>query len=336
MNNKLPCGDYLIDLHIHADGALSPDTVLRLANMQGETLPTTKKGELSKILSVPPDCRSLNEYLRLFALPTSLMQTKETISEAFYLVKEDLRKSGIIYAELRFAPQLHTARGLTQEEVIDAALHGCSRSSLKTNLIVCCMRGYDNLKDNMETVYLAKRYEGRGVVAVDLAGAEALFPTADFGDLFAYAKSLGLKYTIHAGEASGPKSIEKALNFGASRIGHGIHSAEDDALMLRLAESGVPLELCITSNLQTEAAQNLESYPLKRLMDAGVTITLNTDNPIVSATSMRRELEIAMDAFSLSSEDIKGFLINSAKHSFADEDTKKHLRKEIEKAFTVI
>ncbi len=330
---KLPEGNYLIDLHLHIDGAMSVDTALSLAKMQGTTLPTYDRAKLESLLRVPDDCRDLNEYLEKFALPCSLMMTKETISEMVYRLEEELRAAGIIYAELRFAPQLHTAQGLTQEEVVRAAIEGSKRSSLKSNLILCCMRGDDNNDANMETVRLAAKYRNSGICAIDLAGAEALYPTENFSSLFAYARSLGLKYTIHAGEAADHTSVLTAFKFNASRIGHGVHSAYDQATMKQLSDKKIPLELCITSNLQTKAEQSLETYPIKTLMDNGVIVTLNTDNPMVSGTSMKKELEIAKTAFDLSNDDIKGILLNSAEYSFADKATKAYLRSEIEKAF---
>ncbi len=333
MNGKLPDGNYLIDLHLHADGALSVDTVLKLAKMQGVTLPTEDREELFDLLVAPADCKDLNEYLERFALPCSVMQKKETVSEAFYSIKEELKDKGLIYVELRFAPQLHMEQGMTQEDVILAAIEGCNRSSLKSNLILCCMRGDDNYDTNMETVRLAQKYKDQGVVAVDLAGAEAVFPTADFEDVFAYAKELDLKYTIHAGEADGPESVRKALDFGASRIGHGVHSVQDENLMKRLKNSAIALEICITSNLQTKAEQSIETYPLKELMDHGVIVTLNTDNPTVSNTTMRTEFELAKESFDLTNEDVKALLLNSVKSSFAGSETKAYLIKTIESIF---
>ncbi len=332
--DALPEGNYLIDLHLHADGALSVDTAIKLAEMQGVTLPTTDREALSRLLTVPADCRDLNEYLEKFALPCSLMLTKETISEAFFRIKEELREKGLIYAELRFAPQLHLSQGLTQEEVVEAALAGCARSALKSNLILCCMRGDGNRAENMETVRLAAAYRDKGVVAVDLAGAEALYPTEDFADIFAAARGLDLPFTIHAGEAAGAESVRQALEFGASRIGHGVHSLQNEAVVARLRERGIPLELCITSNLQTKAEESPETYPLKELMAAGVTVTLNTDNPTVSGTTMRAELELAKSAFGLTNDDIKQLLFNAANHAFADEATKGDLAAAIERAFS--
>ncbi len=332
--DALPEGQYLVDLHLHADGALSVDTAIKLAEMQGVNLPTTDREALSRLLTVPADCRDLNEYLEKFALPCSLMLTKETISEAFFRIKEDLRAKGLIYAELRFAPQLHLAQGLTQAEVIEAAIAGCDRSALKSNLILCCMRGDDNREANLETVRLAADYKDCGVVAVDLAGAEALFPTKDFEDIFAYARELGLTFTIHAGEAAGPESVRWALEFGASRIGHGVYSIRDESVLALLRERDIPLELCITSNLQTKAEESLEAYPLRELMAEGITVTLNTDNPTVSGTTMKAELALAKKAFGLLNGEIKQLLLNAAGHSFADEETKAELVGKIEKAFS--
>ncbi len=333
MKEKLPQGNYLIDLHLHTDGALSVDTVRKLAEMQGTKLPTEDREELLRLLSAPRDCQDLNEYLKCFSLPCSLMQSRDTVREAFFRIKEELKADGLLYVELRFAPQLHTRQGLEQEEVLLAALEGCRCSDLRSNLILCCMRGRDNHAANLETVRLAAKYRDRGVAAIDLAGAEALYPTGDFAELFAYGRELGLRFTIHAGEADGPESVAKALDFGASRIGHGVRSTEDEALFRRLADSGVTLELCLSSNLQTKAAKSLESYPLKRLMDRGITVTLNTDNPTVSATTMRKELELARESFGLTDRDIKDLLLNSVNSSFADEETKQHLRGRVEKAF---
>ncbi len=322
-----------VDLHLHIDGALSVDTVIALAKMQGVTLPTENREELFELLTAPKDCENLNEYLERFSLPCSLMLTKETISEAVYRVQEDLKKNGLIYAELRFAPQLHTAKGLTQEEVVQAAIDGLNRSDFKANLILCCMRGNENVKENRETVRLAAKYRNHGVVAVDLAGAEALYPTETFKETFEYAKELGLDYTIHAGEAAGADSVKTALDFGAKRIGHGVHSVTEKAVMDELKEKNIPLELCITSNLQTKAEESLETYPIRELMEHGVIVTLNTDNPTVSNTTMKKELDLAKESFELTDEEIKELLLNAVKYSFADAETKAFLVKEIEENF---
>ena len=240
----------LIDLHLHLDGSLSLASVKELVVLQDIEIPDNDK-ELLEKLQVSEGCRDLNEYLEKFDFPCSLMQTPIGITTAVRNLEAELAAQGLIYAEIRFAPQLHLQKGMTQSEVVAAAVKGMGQGALKSNLILCCMRGKDNHEANLETVRVAKDFLGKGVGAIDLAGAEALFPTADFAELFVLAKELGVPYTIHAGEADGPESVYKALEFGTKRIGHGVRSLEDRALVQRLAAEGITLELCPTSNLNT-------------------------------------------------------------------------------------
>ena len=206
---KITLPTYFIDLHLHLDGAITLDIAKVLAKLQNQTLPSSSDAELSKLLSIPPDCEDLNEYLRRFDLPISLLQTKESISEAFYLVQEKLIAQNVIYAELRFAPQSFMQRGLSQRKVIEAALDGLSRSHLSSNIILCCMRGLEREKANLETVQLAKEYltTHDGITALDLAGAEGLFATSDYRELFSLASKLNVPFTLHAGEAAGADSV---------------------------------------------------------------------------------------------------------------------------------
>lgn len=314
----------LIDLHLHLDGSISLSSARALAKMQGIELDDDDKALISR-LTVGEDCKDLNEYLEKFDFPLSLLQTEDAIGEAVYRLCEELSEQGLIYAEIRFAPQLHTRKGLTQREVVEAAIRGKNRSSFKSSLILCCMRGDENAKENMTTVLVAKEFIGAGVCAVDLAGAEALFSTDSFRELFAYARELGLPFTIHAGEADGPESVYNALDFGASRIGHGVRSVEDEALLKRLAESGVALELCPTSNLNTRVFESIEDYPIKRLLEAGVKVTLNTDNIMVSNTTLAREYELVIKALGLSEDEVKLILANSINATFLSEEEKKQL-----------
>ncbi|MDD6309272.1 MAG: adenosine deaminase [Clostridia bacterium] len=326
--NKSPSPCF-IDLHLHIDGAISVDTAIELAEMQSIALPTTDRKQLSKLLSVSSDCQDLNEFLQCFALPCSLLQTKEAISHAVYRVQEEMMAIGVLYAELRFAPQLHVNRDLSQQEVVLAALDGLKRSKLKANLILCCMRGDDLTTLNMETVRLAGQYKDRGVVAVDLAGAEALYPTKEYQDIFAYANKLGLNITMHAGEADGAESIRSAVAFGAKRIGHGIHVLEDATLMNELKEKRIPLELCITSNLQTHAVDCIENYPLKKLIHEGLVVTLNSDDPTVCGTNVRKEMYLAKERLQITDDEINQLLMNAVNFSFASDDVKKELREVI-------
>lgn len=322
----------MIDLHLHLDGSLSPAIVRRLAELQQIAVPDNER-DVKSLLSVSEDCRNLNEYLEKFTFPCSILQTAEAIGEAFYLLSEELRSRGLIYAEIRFAPQKHCEKGLTQEQVILAAIEGLRRSELKTGLILCCMRGDDTADGNLETVCLAEKYCGRGVAALDLAGAEALFPTADYEALFTLIREKHIPYTIHAGEAAGPESVRAALRFGTKRIGHGVRSAEDDALVRELAEAGVTLEMCPTSNLNTAIVPKLADWPIRKLMDAGVKVTINTDNMSVSATNIKEEYQKAVDTFGLSSGTVKEMLLNAAEAAFVPESVKAELRTAIGEAF---
>ena len=322
----------MIDLHLHLDGSLSPAIVRRLAELQQIAIPSEER-EVKALLSVSEGCRDLNEYLEKFTFPCSLLQTEESIKEAFYLLSEELRAQGLIYAEIRFAPQKHCEKGMTQEQVVQAAIAGLRRSTLKTALIVCCMRGNDTIDANRETLRLAEEYYGRGVAALDLAGAEALFPTEDYGDLFAHAREKNIPYTIHAGEADGSASVRAALRFGTKRIGHGVRATEDETLVRELAEEGVTLEMCPTSNLNTAIVPKLADWPIRKLMDAGVKVTVNTDNMSVSATNLKAEYQKVVDTFGFSSEVVKQLLMNAAEASFAPESVKQELRETIEKSF---
>lgn len=318
----------LIDLHLHLDGSLSIGSVRELAAMQGITL-LESDGELKQKLQVSPDCRDLNEYLEKFSFPCSLLQRADAIAKSVENLASELKAQGLLYAEIRFAPQLHTELGLSQREVVAAAVEGLKQSGFQGNLILCCMRGDRNEKENLETVTVAAEFLGKGVCAVDLAGAEALFPTAGFEELFHYAKERMVPCTIHAGEADGPESIKDALKFGARRLGHGVRCMEDRELVARLAREGIPLELCPTSNINTSIFEDIRQYPLLQLMDAGVKVTVNTDNMTVSGVTLRSEWEKLMEAFPLTREQVKRLLENAAEAAFATEETKKWLRGEI-------
>ena len=321
----------LIDLHLHLDGSLSVKSVKELAALQNIEIPENEE-ELLKLLRINDDCKDLTEYLEKFAFPGMLLQTKEAIALSVYNLQEELKEQGLIHAEIRFAPQLHTRKGLSQREVIEAAIEGLNRSDFSAGLILCCMRGNDNREENLETVKLAKDYLGKGVVCVDIAGAEALFPTENFEDLFALAKELEIPYTIHAGEADGPKSVWKALEFGTKRLGHGVRSLEDPALVEKLVAEGITLELCPTSNIHTCMFPCIEEYPLRKLMEAGVKVTINTDNMTVSNINLAKEFGKLIAAFNLTDEEIKGFARNSVNACFADEETKKVLLEKIDEA----
>ena len=302
--------DKLIELHLHLDGSLRPETVWELAKEQNIKLPANTVDEVRDQMQVPEDCRTLEEYLTRFDLPLLVLQTREALERAAFELTEDLAKEGVTYAEIRFAPQLSIKGGMTQEQAVEAAIEGVKRGmeqypSIRVGLILCCMRGEDNEEWNLQTVEAAKKYLGDVVCAVDIAGAESLYPTDRFAPVFEKVREYGLPSTIHAGEAAGPDSMKTALAFGAKRIGHGVAAVEDPELVRRLIEEQITLEVCVTSNYQTKVVPSIEAHPIRRLFNAGVRVTVNSDNRTVSNTNVRKELDILRNVFGFKEQEIE-------------------------------
>lgn len=323
-----PWRNCLIELHLHLDGSLSPDMARRLARLGGQELDCTDD-ELVSRLSASEGCRDLNEYLEKFDFPCSLLQTRKQLSAAVSMLRQELERDGVIYAEIRFAPQKHCERGLSQREVVRAAAEGLAGPGTEANLVLCCMRGDDNHDQNLETVLAAAEFLGSGVVALDLAGAEALFPTSDFAGIFALVRELGVPFTIHAGEAAGPESVRMALSFGASRIGHGVRAAEDPALLAELAKRGVACEICPTSNLNTCVFDDNSDVPLRKLLAAGVPVSISSDNRAVSRTGALREMRAMVEAHHLTADEVRRILLSSIDAAFAPDETKARLRSRV-------
>lgn len=325
----------MIDLHLHFDGSLPVETVLRLAKKQNITLPVETEAELRPYLEAPKDCRDLNDYLSRFDLPLQVLQTREALSEAMKDLICQLGREGLLYAEIRFAPQLHMSRGLNQHQVIEAVLEGLNQgleaqsSLMDARLILCCMRGRDNQKANLETVKLAGEFAGRTrVAALDLAGAEGLYFTGDFKELFHLAKEEGVPYTIHAGEADGPESVKAAISMGTKRIGHGVRCIEDPAVEEEVRQRGITLECCVTSNIQTRAFDNANEHPLLRLLRSGAAVTVNTDNMTVSGTTIAKEFALLKEC-GMTEEEKNQLLRNSIEAAFLDEEKKKLLMEKV-------
>lgn len=298
----------MIDLHLHLDGSMRPSTVREILSAKGD-VQWRNDAEAKAALCTPPDCCSLNDYLKCFDYPCMALQTQENIIRAVRELGEDLSEQDITYAEIRFAPQLSTECGLSQNEAVEAAIEGAKQAerecrNLRLGLILCCMRGAEH-DTNFATVEAARRYLGEYVCALDLAGAEALYATGLYEEEFRLARRYGIPFTIHAGEAAGPESIWRALEFGASRIGHGVRCIEDGALVDYLARYEIPLEVCPTSNMQTRVFGSGEEYPIKELLQSGVRVTLNTDNMTVSNTSVYREKELIKTRFNITDEEIE-------------------------------
>lgn len=301
---------HVTELHLHLDGSLRPETVWELAKEQGIRLPAESAEEVKYKMEVPEDCRTLEEYLERFDLPLLVLQRADAIERVTYELVEDLAKEGVDYAEIRFAPQLSVNGGLMQDEVVEAAIRGAERGmktypEIRVGLILCCMRGADNEALNMQTVETAKKYLGPVVCAVDIAGAEGLFPTENFAPVFAKVREYGIPMTIHAGEAAGPDSMKTALSFGTKRIGHGVAAINDPELIRRLIDENVTLEVCVTSNYHTKVVPAIEMHPIHKLLDEGVHVTVNSDNRTCSRTTLQKEKEVLKEQLGFSDEEIE-------------------------------
>lgn len=300
----------MIDLHVHLDGSLRVKTVFELAKEQNIRLPAHTPEELAGYLKVPEGCRSLTEYLECFRLPLKVLRTQEALERAARELVEDLAAQGLSYAEIRFAPQYSAGEGFSQEQAAAAAVKGMEAAlkenpSIRAGLILCCMRGMGKEEANAETLRTAQKFLGGGVAAVDLAGAEGIYPTASYEGLFKMATEMGLPFTIHAGEADGPESVEKALDFGAKRLGHGVRAIESPRLLNRIIKEQVTLEVCPISNLHTKLASDEYSHPIRRLYDMGVRVTVNTDNMTVSDTNLEKEYAFLKKYYQFTDKEIE-------------------------------
>ncbi len=317
----------IIDLHLHLDGSLSAKAIIKVAKKEGIKLPTFDEARLNKYLMVPDNCGSLNEYLERFSLPNLALQTKYGLEVCTTDLLERLAKDGLKYVEIRMAPQLSTAQGLTQEKVVKILLKTmkkAGKSRIFSNLILCMMRGNDTHEKNFETIRVAKKFLGKGVVAMDLAGAEALFPNELFEDEFAEINKLGIPLTIHSGEAAGSESVSSALKLGAARIGHGIHSIDDEHVIDELIKKSVCLEICPKSNLDTKTISKYEDLPIRDFVKKGVKVTINTDDMTVSNTTLKQEYE-TLAKLGFKEQELKEFAKNSIEFAFCDSKLKGYL-----------
>ncbi len=327
----------LIDLHLHLDGSVPYQTVRKLLAKEGKSLPET---DLQKRLSVSPDCRNLDEYLDKFDFPLSLMQTADNLRLIVRELLEELRGQGLVYVEIRFAPQRHTET-LTQTEAVQAVLDGRddfyawqkgqAGNDLHVNFLLCLMRPVGQDEANWETVRVAKEFKDQGVAGLDLAGPEnEEVANHKYAPFFQQAREWGIPYTIHAGEAMGPESMREALALGTKRIGHGIRCQEDPSLVKELAEDGITLECCASSNLNTKVFDQIAEYPLRSMLGQNLRVTLNTDNMTVSATDLPREYQL-MEEQGLTKSEEKQLYLNSVRAAFASQEEKDRLLALLEK-----
>lgn len=307
-----------VELHVHLDGSVRPETAAEILKRD--------YNEVKYEMIAKNKCIDLNDYLTKFSTPVEAMQTKESLSKVAYELATDLKNDNVIYAEIRFAPLKHLEKGLNKYEVIESVLEGIARVDIKINLILCMMRGV-SLEENMEVIDLAKHFYKKGVCAVDLAGAESIYPTSDYKDLFIYANKIGIPYTIHAGEADGYDSIKAAISFGAKRIGHGVQILEHEDLIKEVKEKDILLEVCPTSNVQTNISNSYKELPIKKIYDKGVVISINTDNRTVSNTNLYKEYINIVNNLDFNVDDIIKMNKDALKHAFLEETEKQELLK---------
>ncbi|MEU3413301.1 adenosine deaminase [Streptomyces sp. NPDC006658] len=316
-------------LHDHLDGGLRPATVVELADAAGHTLPTTDPGELAAWYVEAANSGDLVRYIATFEHTLAVMQTREGLLRTAEEYVLDLAADGVVYAEVRYAPELMLKGGLTLPEVVEAVQEGLAAGMAKAaaagtpvrvGTLLCGMRMFGRVREAAE---LAVAYRDAGVVGFDIAGAEDGFPPADHLDAFAYLRAESMPFTIHAGEAYGLPSIHQALQVcGAQRIGHGVRLTEDivDGKPGRLAswvrDRRIALEMCPTSNLQTGCATSVKEHPITALKDLGFRVTLNTDNRLVSGTTMTREMSLLVEQAGWTVEDLRTVTVNALKSAF--------------------
>lgn len=307
-----------VELHLHLDGCVHTGTACKLLNQEN----------LEKDMVVDFSNSSLSEYLKKFDIPNLVMQTQQNLTLISQELIEDLKRDGVIYAEIRFSPLLHTKGGLSFKQIIDAVLEGLKDDSVKTNLILCMMRNATE-EENLQVIQAASDYLGKGVVGIDLAGDESKYPTSLFRDLFNKINEFHIPLTVHAGEAASYTNIEEAINNHAKRIGHGIRLIDNKELLNVAKERGITLEICLTSNVQTKAVSSYSSHPIKELIKQGVLVTINTDNRTVSNTTLSHEYELLNQYFGFSIHDFKALNINAVQASFLSPREKIELLKKI-------
>lgn len=307
-----------IELHCHLDGSLSREFLeKRLGRKVAETE-----------IQVSEDCRNLSEYLDKFVLPIACLQDEAGLTDAGYDILKTMGGENVRYAEIRFAPLSCAVEGMNTEQAIEALLKGLERGKqdfgVEYNVITCAMR-HQSEEENYNMFKAARQFLGAGVCAADLAGAEALYPMSEFMNLFGRVKKLGMPYTIHAGECGNAENIADAVRAGAGRIGHGIAMRGRKDIQELVKRSGVGIEMCPVSNLQTKAVDSPAEYPLREFLDMGLSVTINTDNRAVSGTSMTRELEFIGNTYGVGDEEILHCMENAVKVSFADDNLKDKL-----------
>lgn len=284
------------ELHCHLDGSVRPSTLIELGRELGHAMPRDDAEALGEYMRVD-DARNLEEYLERFTVTLSVMQTAEALERVAYELAEDCAREGVRYLEVRYAPVLNQREGLTLAQAVEHPLRGLRRAErehgITARVIVCAIRNLPPAT-SMQLARLAVDFQGEGVVGFDLAGGEAGNPASAHAAAFAHCAEHGLACTCHAGEGDGAASVAEAIDTcHAQRIGHGTRLHEDPALLARAREAGIAVECCLTSNVQTRVAASFDTHPLREYFDAGLQVSINTDNRLMSGTDLVTEYGLA-------------------------------------------
>jgi adenosine deaminase len=312
------------ELHVHLDGCLRPATMLELAREQGMTLPADSPGELADALFAR-NTRHLEEYLQLYRHTVSLMQTPNAMERIAYEFVLDAAADNVKYVEVRYCPALHTP-AMTLTEAIESPLAGLKRGEAETGtvarLILCGLRTFGP-SVSQKLAEAVVDYGSDGVVAFDLAGSEHGHPAAAHAKAFEHVLAHGLNCTCHAGEAAGPESIDEAIHVcGAQRIGHGTHLFQDPELEEQVIGQQIPLEVCISSNVHTHAVDGFEVHPVRRYMDKGGKVTLNTDSRLMDRTSVSDEYWVAHEKLGFTRDELDRVILNGFESAFLPDEHK--------------
>jgi adenosine deaminase len=308
------------DLHVHLDGSLRLDTIIELARQQRVKLPTEDRGELFRLIYAGEICNSLDDYLKAFDITLSVMQTEDSLERTAFELAEDAWKENVRYIEVRYAPMLHTREGLRLTTVVEAVLRGLRMAKrtygIRYGLILCGIRSMST-ESSIRMAELCVAFKNRGVVGFDLAGSEVNNPAALHQKAFQLILANNINCTAHAGEAYGPDSISQAIHkCGAHRIGHGTRLIENGDLLNYVNDHRVPLEVCPSSNIQTKAAPSWESHPVDFFVDYGLRVTINTDNRLITDTTVSKELWLCHKHYGWTLDEIKEVLIAGFKSAF--------------------
>ena len=328
------------DLHCHLDGSLRIDTILDLAKRDGVELPTTDPVAMREVVQCGKLCEDLVEYLRAFDVTCKVLQTEYALERVAFEVAEDAAQENVRYLEVRYAPILHTMGRLRLDQVVQAVLDGLARAErtydIRTGLIICGIRNMTP-ETSLRIAELAIAFKNRGVCGFDLAGAEYDHPARHHREAFQLIRNNNINVTIHAGEAYGPESIHQAIHeCGAQRIGHGTRLKESGDLLNFVTDHRIPLEICLKSNIQTRAVPSMAAHPFKFYLDLGLRVTLNTDNRLITDTTVTDEYLLATQQWDLGVDELRWVMINGFKSSFLPFREKTQMAKRVAAEYDAI